>query len=237
MTYRDENDALRARVSELEEQLQASNAKVAELSGQAPKEAVTEGETLGAPTSLGAPSSLVLERWLDLTPTTEGYEVIARIVRERLGLEARQVGQSLLTKGDRFTLEVKGGRTRIRLAADWRDRSSGAWVASGLVAALGGLGVAAVLHDTLHLGDAMAAANLLWAAPALAVAARAFFGPRARALVQRELEASRGAFAAVLEAAAQHRVEPAVRARVAVEDAAEVPETDAAAQAERERTP
>lgn len=229
MTYRDEKGALAAKVDHLESELAAANAKIAVLSGTAPAPPTTEGETLGPTTSLGAPGSLRLEKELDFTLTPEGYEAIAALIDERLGMKTTQVGSKLETlatpraPAGRVEVSVKDGRTRVVLERDWSDRGAGTWVLSGMLAMFAGLATAAVLHDVAHLTDAMAFANVLWSAPVVFGAAAPLLRGRARKQVEAELAVRRGTFAALVELAGKHRARPPVRARV---DVASEPEQD-----------
>jgi hypothetical protein len=102
VSYRDEKEALRARVRTLQGDLAAAERKIARLSGEAepagPEEQLSESGLLGAPTGI------VLERELPFSIDEHGYEAIALAVRSRLGVEVAQVGGSLTTPGDVFTL-------------------------------------------------------------------------------------------------------------------------------------
>lgn len=236
MTYRDENDALRAKVAELEGELDASRAKVAELSGMAPRAGGTDGETLGAATSLGVPRSIQQQVTLDFVVDPAGYEAIAAILRERLRVPSSQVGQTLSTANDSFRLEVRDGQTVVTLRQDFTDGVRGAWVLTLLPAAFIGIVTSALIHDIGHVGDAAAFANMLWAVPAAGLGLSALVRPYTRRRVEEELQKQRGTFAAVLEAARAHRVAPPkVRIETEANDAAADAAADEAATDEAER--
>ncbi len=228
VTYRDENDALRAKVAELEGELEASRAKVAELSGTGPRAGGTDGETVEAATSLGVPSSIRQQVTLDFVIAPAGYEAIATLLRDRLRVPSSQVGQTLATANDSFRLEVRDGRTVVTLRQDFSDGVRGAWVLTLLPAAFIGIVTSALIHDIGHVGDAAAFANMLWAVPAAGLGLSALVRPYVRRRVEEELQKQRGTFAAVLEAARAHRVAPPkVRVESAVDEALEDPAEDA----------
>lgn len=222
MTYRDQKAALVAKVDHLESELAAAKAKIAALSGTAPAPVSNEGETLGPTTSLGAPGSLRLEKVLDFVLTPDGYEAVAALLAQRLGMKTTQVGSKLETLANprapagRVELSVKDGRTHVVLERDWSDRGAGTWVLSGMLAMFGGLVTAALVHDVAHLGDAMAFAQVLWSAPVVFGAAAPLLRGRARRQIEGELAVRRGTFAALVELAAKHRADAPVRARVEV---------------------
>jgi hypothetical protein len=231
VTYRDEKGALQAKVGELEGELQEAQRKIAQLTGAAPAPSTGDGETLGAPSGLGVPTSLRIEKVVDGELTMQGYEAIASVIRDRLGLETTQVGARMETlhrprqPAGRIQIAVKDGKTHIVLERDWSDRAPGTWVFAGMLGMFGGFITAALMHDLFHLGDAMAFANVLWAGPLVGGLASIPIRRVARSQIEAELAARRGAFAAIVEVAEKHRA-PAVRARVEVADAAE-PEADA----------
>lgn len=223
MTYRDEKGALQAKVGELESEIEAAHRKIAELSGTAPAPKTASGETLGPLSGLGAPTSLRIEKVIDGALTTQGYEAIAAVIRERLGLETTQVGTRMetlhrpRTPAGRVEISVKDGKTYIVIERDWSDRAGGTWVLAGVVAMFGGVITGALMHDMFHLTDAMSFVHMTWGAPLFGALAAALVRPRARRLIEAELATRRGAFLAIVELAEQHRASP-VRARVALED-------------------
>lgn len=231
--YRDEKGALQAKVGELEEELEAAKRKIAELSGTAPAPATGDGETLGAPSGLGVATSLKLEKVIDGELTPAGYEAIAALIKERLGLETSQVGARMESlhrprqPAGRVQIAVKDGKTHVTIERDWSDRAPGTWVLAGVVALFGGVMTAGLMHDAFHLGDAMSFAQMLWAGPLLAGLASMPIRRLAKRQIEEELAARRGAFAAIVDLAEKHRTAP-VRARVEVADATEEEDADAA---------
>jgi hypothetical protein len=65
--------------------------------------------------------TLVLERKLDFEIDEKGYEAVAAVVRSRLGVEVAQVGRTLSTRGDVFSLKHEGDATVIRVRGEWRN--------------------------------------------------------------------------------------------------------------------
>ena len=224
--YRDEKGALQAKVGELESELEAAQRKIAELSGTAPAAATGDGETLGAPSGLGVPTSLKLEKVIDGELTLAGYEAIATLIKERLGMETSQVGTRMETldrprqPAGRVQISVKDGKTHIVLERDWVDRSPGTWIFAGMLGLFGGFITVALMQDIFHLGDAMTFANVLWAGPLVGALGSIPIRRVARRAIETELAARRGAFAAIVELAQKHRA-PKVRARIDVEPEAE----------------
>src|SRR4051812_10041461 len=87
MGYRDDQEALRSRVDQLEGDLADARDKIAALTGE---------RAVGpepAPSRLtGAPRGVALERVLDYEIDDEGLERIAQLVRRHLGVTVAQVG-------------------------------------------------------------------------------------------------------------------------------------------------
>lgn len=218
MTYRDEEDALRAKVAELEGRLAQSEAKVAELSGASGPTTAESGEELGSLTSAGTPRSIRLTKTLGHTLTSEGYEAIAALLRARLRVEVSQVGQSLTSKGDVFSLKVEDGRTVISLRGELTDPATVGWSTAALPALFGGAIVAALAHDVGHATDAIAALNAAWAIPAIGLLVSSLVRPRAKRRAEAELAERRGTFAALVELAEKHRSGTPVKARVVLDE-------------------
>lgn len=122
MAYRDELEAMRARVDRLEEELDAAHEEIARLSdrgAEAPPR---------TPRSwfLGGPTRVTREVELDGELSEDGYERIVSALREELGslgsvdrvgrsLAWRAMGQAQHARMLEATVEVRDGRTRIRL--------------------------------------------------------------------------------------------------------------------------
>ncbi|MFO0710829.1 MAG: hypothetical protein U0353_13370 [Sandaracinus sp.] len=96
MAYRDDTDALRARVAELEQKLSLSEALVEKLLGRGP------GTTTRKPDSLvGEVVHAVDEATFDVSLDAEALEALARVARERLGLAIAR--ESASVRGTRTT--------------------------------------------------------------------------------------------------------------------------------------
>ena len=225
MTYRDEKGALQAKVGDLEGRLEVAEAEIATLRGTSASPDVREGETLGARSGLGTPSSLRIEEVLEGTLTPEGYEAIATLLEKRLGLTSRQVGTKLESSaaGGKVTITVREGRTHVVLEHDWSNRATGTWVLAGLAGTFGALATAALMHDGMHLTDLIAAAQMLWAGPVIAGITAVPVRARAARHIERELATRRGTFTAMSELARTHLV-ATPRARVEIAET----ETEAA---------
>jgi len=229
VTYRDEKGALQAKVGELEERLQVAQAENAALRGTSASPDVREGETLGALSGLGTPSSLRIEEVLEGTLSPEGYEAIATLVEKRLRLTSRQVGTKLETNtlpnvGGKVTITVREGRTHLVLEHDWSSRAPSTWLFAGVAAAFGAMATAAVMHDTMHLTDLMSAAQVLWAGPLIAGMAALPIRSRVRRHIETELAADRGTFTAMSELARTHLVaKPRARVELADQDSLDSP--------------
>lgn len=213
MTYRDESDALRARVDQLEEQLGQASGKIARLEGSAPH---SEASTaLSESRLLGAPSAVVLEHTLPFEIDDDGYEAIASVVRTRLKLQVSQVGHALTTLNDRFSLRRENGTTHVVLRGDWAPLKYSIFALPILAGFLGGLPAAGVLADFANHGAPTALLHLLWVLPTL-LGSSAYLGRRRiKRTAEEHLRTHRGVFEAVLALAEKHAVRaPAARVRV-----------------------
>src|SRR5262245_46091292 len=96
MAYRDDEEALRRRVADLEGELSEARATIARLQGESATQAVSSDEPSWF---LGAPTRLELERELPFEVTDEGYEAIAELARKRFPASVggvSQVGRTLI---------------------------------------------------------------------------------------------------------------------------------------------
>lgn len=214
MTYRDETESLRAKVATLEERLAESDAQVARLRGEAP---ATPSSAAAAPDRLVG-ETIVYDDTVELPfrISERGYEAIAALLAERLGISAAQVGSSL--KGGLFALTCEGDTTRITLRTDLRGLRGAVWSGGFLTLLFGGLPTLGVIMDATH-GGMPAALHALWALP-VAMAGGTLAMRRVAAKRAREGRAKhQGTLAAVLDLAHQHRLEApgaaGVRVRVA----------------------
>lgn len=213
MTYRDESDALRARVDQLESQLAQASDKIAQLEGSAPD---SEASTvLTESRLLGTPSAVVLEHTLPFEIDDDGYEAIASVVRTRLKLQVSQVGHALTTLNDRFSLRRENGTTSVVLRGDWGPLKSSIFALPILAGFLGGLPAVGVLADLSTHGTPTALLHLLWLLPSI-LGGSAYLGRRRiKRTAEEHLRTHRGVFEAVLALAEKHAVRaPAARVRV-----------------------
>ena len=153
-----------------------------------------------------------LARELPFEIDAAGYEAIAECLRHRLGLTVLQVGSTLRSSDGSFKLTREGTTTRVELMGSWSLLDH----APASVGILGGLfgagGVAAVLHDA-HVASP---AHALWVAPLLVAPLVYAMYRRVDTQSNQALERHRGAFAAVLDLAAEHRAATAASPQVRV---------------------
>jgi len=226
--YRDETETLRARVADLEGELEDARDTIGRLTGlqSAPETqaSVEHGRIVGGPTYVR------YERELDLELTDEGLEAIAAVIRARFpGAAVSQVGRSLSAPG--FSLTQKDGMTQISMAGDFRGATAGVLSMAGLGGAFGAMASLAIFHDVvMRLPESVLLPHLFWLAPAIGalifLLARGRFGRR---LDERASE-TRAAFEAVVELAKRHRVRERPEVRVEAEAPPEEVELDRAPQ-------
>ncbi len=231
MSYRDEQDALRGRVAQLEGELADARATIARLSGGT---AHTEpGTKIERSRLIDGPSRYEREERLPYEISEVGYERIAEVLRTRLGLtNVSQVGRSLVSPGV-FSLSREGDHTRVRMTMSWQGLKGGPIAMGGLAALFGGLPTLAVLLEVAtHGGPSYLPFLALGIVPALARGG-AVLGRRLSAKRSRDgLAQAQGAFETILAIAEEHRVTP--RARVELEADDEVDEVELAPMADRE---
>ena len=214
MTYRDDRDALEARVKALEGDLAEANETVRRLRGEAPS----------ATTSAAAPAGkrvrgIYLAREVDGQISDQGYEAIGNVLRERLGSAGNvsMVGRTLTYRFQGVELDVvrtAPGRTRIDLRTVLDMRA----IVTVLAATTGLLMVPPVALAMQAMGGPK---QSLWlVAPALLIGA--FFAWRALfAMYERSRRAHlTGVVEAVAELAAAHPLSPRLRAATARQSAA-----------------
>ena len=244
MGYRNEQDGLRAQVTELQDQLAHANLRIERLTGNAPLQPA--GEVIERSRLLDAPSRVVLERDLDFEIGEEGFEAIAALLRPKLGAVA-QVGRTLTANG--FSLACADGATQVRMVGDYRNIARGAVSASVLLGAFAAFVTFAIAHDFVNRN--LAEGNVLWMAPLFIAALFAVVRPFSKRSADTKAKQQRATLEVVVEvarrfakkrpAAGKARVE--VSASVSEEAAAETEaaaeaeaaEADAEATAERER--
>ncbi|MBL9024266.1 MAG: hypothetical protein JNL21_18880 [Myxococcales bacterium] len=119
MAYRDDEEAQRGRVAELERELAEAREKIARLEGRFPEQTPREASRL-----LGVPLMLEREKVLPLEVSEDGFVAIANALEARLpGGTTAQVGRMLTHKKGAYELRVSrldGGNTRVQLRGDYR---------------------------------------------------------------------------------------------------------------------
>jgi hypothetical protein len=213
--FRDDSEALRAKVAKLEGDLAGAQATITRLEGRAPKS--DEGATITRSRLLDAPSGIVLERVLPYAIGEEGYEAIAAAARAQLGVQVAQVGRSLHA-GQALSITREGEHTRVRVAASWGVLGGGPIAAAGLSGTFAGMATFALMHDIAHASPAA----LLAGAVAGLLAVGTSFGwitrRGARAAAHKNVERYRGLFETVVSLAEEHASRGSdVRARVEIE--------------------
>jgi Tfp pilus assembly protein FimV len=219
--YRDEREALEAKVQELEDDLGEARRTIARLQGEG---AAAQPGSDAPSAFLGAPPRLHLERELPFEVSDEGYEAIADILRARLSTPAAgnmgnvgQVGRTLTFQRPGLTVRIAReppGKTRITLD----DNHQGFGVLLG-VGTMGTTFFGLVPVIALLKALAFTPAALIVALPLLILTC---YAPM-RALVSRHVMRERTKRAAVIEVIAEtaaRHVRP-TRSRIAVPAAEE----------------
>jgi hypothetical protein len=231
VAYRDEEDAQRARIEELERELDAASAQIAVLKGET--SAASPGTTLEHSRISNGPVFFEREIALPYAISEVGYEAIATVLRTRLKLNATQVGRTL-TVPTVFTLERDGTGTRIRLTGNWRGMPGSVIATTAMTAGFGGLMTAGALADVVTHGlGALHSFPVDVAFVALGIgivgsltAAAGWGTRRTTAKSSKKLLASyEGTLAAILAIAEEHAVRAVAPTRVA-EDVADEAEAD-----------
>jgi hypothetical protein len=144
VAYRDDEEAQRARVAELERELAEAQAKIARLEGRLVEPSPREASRL-----LGVPLMLERETVLPLEVGDHGFLAIANALEARLpGGTTAQIGPTLTHKKGAYELRVSrldGGKTRIQIKGDYRAAklmflvgSPGLMLIAGVLLASGG---------------------------------------------------------------------------------------------------
>jgi hypothetical protein len=192
MGYRDEQEGLRARVADLQEDLARAQQTIERLTGEgAPR---GEGQVVEQSRLLGTPRRVILERELAFEVGDDGFEAIAALLRPRLGA-VQQVGRTLHATG--FSLQIVDGATRIRMTSDHRALPLAAVSCSVLAGGFAALALFAILHDLVS--RSLAQANVLWMVPLCVL----LVFPLARAASRRQALALEKQLCATFEAAVE----------------------------------
>ena len=218
MGYRDETDGLRARVSELEQELSEARGRIRELEGGA-----SAGKGIDR-LLLGAPSRLAHEIELDGELPHAAHEEIVEALRERFAVlgQTTTVGRALAwttlgAPSQRFvevSVSVRKGRTLIRASERLGNLAGGLF--GGIVGGAGGGGLGLIVPAAMALGGSALApwVAVVWV-PAIYAAVRVGF-----ARLARRRDAQLRAAVDELSAIAREHVSQS-RARVRVERSAD----------------
>lgn len=213
MSYRDETDSLRAKITSLEQQNAEAKRTIARLRGEAPADgAVSQQARVRESKLAGGPVSYEHEIELPHAIDERGYEAIAKLLRERLGANATQVGKTLTVPGV-FSLSHEGGVTRIRLTGRCDGLAGGVVAAGGMAAFLGGMPVLGVLADMATHGTLpqMAPFHALWIIPAIGIGIGALVRRATARKTRAQLATHAGVFEAIVDVSRRHAIEPGAR--------------------------
>jgi hypothetical protein len=193
VAYREEAEALRARVEQLESDLEAARATIRRLEGAAPTPAEPAG--IGARIA-GGPMSLELERTFDGELPESVNEDILEILRTRFGVlgNVATVGRtfSWSTYGSsprwvEVSVARRRGKTEVRMVERLFALTGGLFGGVGGGLGGGGIGLIVPLLIVLRLGAWIAPLAILWVIMAMVIA-RALF---ARGVARRRRELAR----------------------------------------------
>ena len=202
MTYRDETDGLRARVAELERELDEANSTVARLRGD---DATESSEPSGRYSALlGQHTRYVRDHTLPFEISAEGYEAIAALMKSRFGVRSSQVGRQLEAGGLRVTYAE--GKTRVQWVIDRGPLEASLLSLTGLFSLFGSMIPVAIGHDGFHLSDpqlwAVFGVSLIALTCGVGLGLRSWF----KALSQTNAKKASAAFERIVEIANQHAV-------------------------------
>lgn len=212
MTYRDDNEALRARVDELEASLARERADTARLRGDAVRPGAARSAGLG--TILGVPTRFDREELLPFEISERGYERIAALLRERMSVQVSQVGHTLHAPS--FSLAREEGGTRIRLTGDWSTQWIGVVAGAAMSFLFPGVPLIAFFAVSAADGMPLVALHGIWAIPTIVLGS----GWGMRKLLARQVTEARtkhaGVFEAVVDVARVHAIAPPPGTRVEI---------------------
>lgn len=193
MAYRDENQHLRARVEELEDELAAAKQRIVALEKPDAPAEMSFGEKLA-----GAKLRIVHEEVLDGELPPEAHEEIVEILRRRYNVlgQASSVGKSLgwanvVPQGTRaveFSISARNGKTTVRGVERLGNLAGGLY--GGIVGGVGGGGMGLVVPLTMAIKtpEVIPFAIVAWVGMVYAIVRAAF--ARVAAGRERELRAS-----------------------------------------------
>lgn len=239
MAYRDEEQHLRARVADLEEELAAAHQRIRVLEQPSASESRGIGERLA-----GGKVRIVHEQELVGELPPEAHEEIIEVLRRRYNVlgQASSVGKSLAwsnvqpqgARAVEVSVSVRNGKTTVR-GVERLGNLAGA-LFGGIVGGVGGGGMAAVIPLAMALGSLAAIPLLivLWVTLIYAIVRFAF--SRVAAVRERELRAAIDEVTGV----ARSNLRPATPEKVRVADGeardeAETPDDAEGVEARRAR--
>lgn len=179
MAYRDENQHLRARVEELEDELATAKQRIQTLEAPDAGGEKSLGERLA-----GAKLRIVHEQVLDGELPADSHEELVEVLRRRYNVlgQASSVGKSLgwsnaMPQGTRaveVSVSARNGKTTVRGVERLGNLAGGLF--GGIVGGVGGGGMALVVPLVLALRfpGALPVAIVLWIALVYAVVRAAF---------------------------------------------------------------
>ncbi len=232
MSYRDEEQAQRARIEDLERKLEGAQREIASLRGA--RAGSQPGTTIERSKISNGPSTYVRQVVLPHGLSEAGYEAIASVLRTRLGLNAAQVGRALTVPGS-FSLRPEGEGLALRLTADWRSFAAGVVSLTSMTGFFGTLMSGGLLADLATHGIGWhhaASVDAAFAATVVAIGASLTGGVawwsrrRASRFAHAKLADYEGTFEAILAIAEQHALggPPKTRVETDREDEAAEPE-------------
>jgi hypothetical protein len=203
LTYRDERDALRGRIAELEGELASAKQTVRRLKGEVPP-----------PKPISTPDArIAIDREVPVSITDQGYTAIAALLPRRLGAigQMSKVDNHLTYRLPGVQVDVDGttpGRTSIRCRSRFATRH--------LAVILTIVSVVMGLLPTAAIGKAVGAPKtiLFGVVPALAL----LFGTLWYFVMHRAELSTRARYVGLVESIADLAVEHAERTRVAAGD-------------------
>lgn len=233
MGYRDEGDALRAKLAQKEAELADANAKLAAFRG--------EGAQAKSNAFLGAPTKLVVERTFAAPMSEELLEGIVRVLRERsdnLGRMERlgdTVSWTSTPQGGsahqplEVTIERRGDKTHVRIRERLGQYAGGIY--GGLVGGLGGGGMPGVIGLSLALSLSPIAIPMV----ALAWVGAVYLGARGiyKSVVTRHAKRNAGMMAAISELMGAPRVRAPDESAESADEARELSHEEKPATRER----
>jgi hypothetical protein len=222
VSYRDDQDAMHAKIGQLEHELATARDQIAKLEGRsvAPGPATSPHSAV-----LAGPRTIALVRELPFEIDEAGFEEIANAVRSRMGAQVLQVGRTL-HGGQFLTVRSAEGKTVVRVSASLSVLAALPFVGGGIAGTFAAMLAAAFLHDFAHLSGPAILLHLAWIVPLVGGSAGWVSRALTRRLAQRSLRLYQGVFETTLAIAERHtkRAGPRVRIEAPIEHDSQVQE-------------